>query len=110
MLSRTVPTAEGGIPKVEGSVVLGLSMPFEESLLLFFGLITRRPTGIKIAARTTMNAAMTHIIALRLVHIRLLGAASAANGQVRSFFSGSGSDFSGSEIGAGSVGSTKGFA
>jgi hypothetical protein len=84
-------------------------------LLLFFGLIIRRPTGIKIIARMMMNATMTHIKAFRFVHLRLVGASSAANGQAGASFSAIGANFSGSDIsGSGratrSVGSTKGFA
>ena len=44
--------ADAGMPKLEGSVMLG---PFEApvpelDLSLFFGLITKRPTGIKTMA------------------------------------------------------------
>lgn len=42
--------AEAGMPKLEGSLIFGTFEAPEPDLSLVFGLITKRPTGIKTMA------------------------------------------------------------
>ena len=69
MLSRTVPTADAGIPKDVGLRVSGVVIPLVDELLLF-GLITSRPTGTNttIRMRTRLiKMKMTSVVRLHLL-------------------------------------------
>ena len=115
VLSRTVPTADGGIPRAEGLSVEGggcaevLPELLDEPLLplLALGLMMSTPTGTKTAIRMIVNKMIAHMIPFFVQVIRFCGGWTSGSGSCCIIGS---TDFSGGgTLVVFSVGSTKGF-
>jgi hypothetical protein len=68
VLSRTVPSADAGIPKEAGLRPSGPVTPPVE--LFSFGLITNRPTGSNITRRTRRRAVRATMMSALRLHFR----------------------------------------